>query len=352
MRLVALEEGEAATGPGTTGRDEVEAALRAHLCRCTGWQSIVEAALSALGAPGTPSRERGAEHSSAASDGARRDPVLASWRAQLEGGSGQVSGPEAVLGRAGFADDTAPPGALVQLGTDAAPARRTCAPPAPASAGSRAGTARCRCPIRSRSRPARGRSRCRRRGRSPPMWSRTPAGAPPPECRLRPWPTAAPSAGSVPARRPTKPAAWPSARVGRRASSGGARTSCGRAPSAHRWRSRSRADGSGHVRVGRSAGSADLSAAPVPAPHPRPGPGDRGGADRRADRVGGSARCRLGRGPGRRGCVASACDTLRLVSSHHLGARGRPCRGRGRPRAEAGADGSRWTSGPVPCWTR
>ena len=49
----------------------------------------------------------------------RRDPVLASWRAQLEGTSLQASGTEAVLGHAGFADDTAPPDALVQLGADA-----------------------------------------------------------------------------------------------------------------------------------------------------------------------------------------------------------------------------------------
>ncbi len=48
--------------------------------------------------------------------------MLASWRAQIEGTSSQVSGTEAVLGHGGFADDTAPAGALVQLGADAAPA--------------------------------------------------------------------------------------------------------------------------------------------------------------------------------------------------------------------------------------
>jgi hypothetical protein len=60
--------------------------------------------------------------------------VLASWRAQLEGTSCQVSGTEAVLGRAGFADDISPSGALVQLGADAAPA--------PSIRAARAGTGR------------------------------------------------------------------------------------------------------------------------------------------------------------------------------------------------------------------
>ena len=49
-----------------------------------------------------------------------RDALLASWRAQTEGPAFQSSGPDVVLGDAGFADDTAPPGALVQLGADAA----------------------------------------------------------------------------------------------------------------------------------------------------------------------------------------------------------------------------------------
>ena len=49
-----------------------------------------------------------------------RDALLVSWRAQTEGPAFQSSGPDVVLGDAGFADDTAPPGALVQLGADAA----------------------------------------------------------------------------------------------------------------------------------------------------------------------------------------------------------------------------------------
>ena len=103
MRLAALEGGAARRG--TTGHD-IESSLRAHLCRCTGWQSIVEAAADAL------------EPHPVLAGGRRRDPVLAAWRAQLEGPAFQSSGPDVVLGGGGFADDSAPTDALVQLGAD------------------------------------------------------------------------------------------------------------------------------------------------------------------------------------------------------------------------------------------
>jgi len=109
MRLAALDGRRAGTRP--TRRD-VEAALRAHLCRCTGWQSIVEAASDALGVD-DPSRPPGP---------GRRDPLLAAWRSEVEGRSMQGTGPDVVLGGGGFADDSAPAGALVQLGADGAPA--------------------------------------------------------------------------------------------------------------------------------------------------------------------------------------------------------------------------------------
>ena len=82
----------------------VRTALAAHLCRCTGFQPIVEAALGALcGAP-LP---------------APRDPAAASARATLECGSRQVAGPDVVEGLAPFADDTAPADALAALGSAA-----------------------------------------------------------------------------------------------------------------------------------------------------------------------------------------------------------------------------------------
>ena len=103
MRLAALDEAGARRG---TSRRDVESSLRAHLCRCTGWQSIVEAAQDALGPVGGSSVQPA------------RNPVLAGWRAQLEGPAFQSSGADVVLGGGGFADDTAPPDALVQLGAD------------------------------------------------------------------------------------------------------------------------------------------------------------------------------------------------------------------------------------------
>ena len=98
LRLAALENGDR---PPT--RPAVELALLAHLCRCTGWQSIVEAGCIALGLTEAAPRPL-------------RDPLLATWRAQLEGPAFQSSGPDVVLGGGGFADDTAPADALVQLG--------------------------------------------------------------------------------------------------------------------------------------------------------------------------------------------------------------------------------------------
>ena len=117
LRLAAL-----ASGGRPITRDTIEGALRAHLCRCTGWQSIVEAAEQALGV--TPP-----------TDHPPRDPLLASWRAQLEGPQYQSSGPEVVLGGGGFADDTAPAGAVVLLGAGQAE-------PAPDLRAARAGTGR------------------------------------------------------------------------------------------------------------------------------------------------------------------------------------------------------------------
>jgi len=108
MRLAAL--GSAPPG-AVPSRHDVESALRAHLCRCTGWQSIVEAACRVLAVSDPPP---------GAGDGPLpRDPLLAAWRAQVEGPAFQSSGPDVVLGDGGFADDTAPPRALVQLGADA-----------------------------------------------------------------------------------------------------------------------------------------------------------------------------------------------------------------------------------------
>jgi xanthine dehydrogenase small subunit len=82
----------------------VRIALAAHLCRCTGFQPIVEAALGALCDAPLP---------------APRDLAASTARATLESGTTQTAGPDVVCGLAPFADDTAPPGGLVALGVGA-----------------------------------------------------------------------------------------------------------------------------------------------------------------------------------------------------------------------------------------
>lgn len=98
-RMVALAR------RGVPTEEKVRAALGAHLCRCTGFQPIVEAAMIALDPSATMP--------------APRDPTLASQRATLESGTSQRAGSEVVLGGGGFAADTAPTGTRVALATAA-----------------------------------------------------------------------------------------------------------------------------------------------------------------------------------------------------------------------------------------
>ncbi|MFQ5557173.1 MAG: hypothetical protein ACE5GB_06660, partial [Acidimicrobiales bacterium] len=81
-------------------------ALRAHLCRCTGWQPIVDAWVAFPNVD--PDRTAGSGRGGA-------DRVAADRRATLEGGSPQWTGPRVARGEGGFADDTAPPDALVAV---------------------------------------------------------------------------------------------------------------------------------------------------------------------------------------------------------------------------------------------
>ena len=94
LRLESLRR----RSPGADPRN----ALAAHLCRCTGWQTILEAAdVMASGAgPGA---------------GPPRDRAAAALRAAIEGGRPQAVGPHVACGEGGFADDTAPPDALVAV---------------------------------------------------------------------------------------------------------------------------------------------------------------------------------------------------------------------------------------------
>jgi aerobic-type carbon monoxide dehydrogenase small subunit (CoxS/CutS family) len=92
----------AALGPEPTPQ-QVETSLLAHLCRCTGWRTIVDAVCT----PPAPART-GALRPAVASGGPDR-------RSALEGGTPQRVGPDVVLGGGGFADDTAPDGCLVAV---------------------------------------------------------------------------------------------------------------------------------------------------------------------------------------------------------------------------------------------
>jgi len=93
MRLAGLD----ARSDGHRSRSATATALAAHLCRCTGWQTILEA-WEGFGAAAP-----------------ERDWAAAAQRAELEGGIPQEVGAAVSLGEGGFADDTVPEGALVAL---------------------------------------------------------------------------------------------------------------------------------------------------------------------------------------------------------------------------------------------
>jgi hypothetical protein len=96
VRLDALRE----RGVARDDLDHVERALLAHLCRCTGWRTILDAWWA---------------YDADATRGAGRDLERAAARASLEGGSPQRVGPNVALGGGRFADDTAPADALVAV---------------------------------------------------------------------------------------------------------------------------------------------------------------------------------------------------------------------------------------------
>jgi aerobic-type carbon monoxide dehydrogenase small subunit (CoxS/CutS family) len=87
---------------------DVEQALLAHLCRCTGWRTILDA-WDVATAPAT-----GAAHPALEAH-RNRDLDAATKRAEIEGGTVQRVAAEVALGRGGFADDTAPTDALVAV---------------------------------------------------------------------------------------------------------------------------------------------------------------------------------------------------------------------------------------------
>ncbi len=125
-----------ASGADHDDRDVAARALAAHLCRCTGWQPVVDAwvaygtALS-RNEPGDSSGDPEnvvspaplGEVTARPAAGGRlprrsrppRDWGRAARRATLEGRSAQSVGAHVALGEGGFADDTAPADALVAV---------------------------------------------------------------------------------------------------------------------------------------------------------------------------------------------------------------------------------------------
>lgn len=96
MRLAALAPDDLSDATA------VRRSLLGHLCRCTGWQPIVDAAIAA---------------GSAAPIGTDRDHAAADQRASIEGRTSQRVGTATALGRGGFADDERPADSAVALRT-------------------------------------------------------------------------------------------------------------------------------------------------------------------------------------------------------------------------------------------
>jgi aerobic-type carbon monoxide dehydrogenase small subunit (CoxS/CutS family) len=92
MRVAALH------AKGRADRVDLDRALAAHLCRCTGWETVYEACDATGSVPRAAAPRLGAAE-----------------RARLEGGVPQQVGVEVPVGGGGFADDTAPRDALVAV---------------------------------------------------------------------------------------------------------------------------------------------------------------------------------------------------------------------------------------------
>ncbi len=100
MRLAALR----GRADEPLAEESIGRGLAAHLCRCTGWRTIFDAARLVDGGDGG---DRGGAPV--------RDLTAAARRAALEGGNQQTAGPSVPSGEGGFSDDTAPADALVAV---------------------------------------------------------------------------------------------------------------------------------------------------------------------------------------------------------------------------------------------
>lgn len=103
--IVCRLEGLRSKNTATDDLDAVDRALAAHLCRCTGWQTIREAWSMVVSGSSVVEHERRED----------RNFEDASRRATIEGRSAQQVSAEVALGRGGFSEDTAPLDALVAV---------------------------------------------------------------------------------------------------------------------------------------------------------------------------------------------------------------------------------------------
>ncbi len=126
--IVCRFVGHERRGADLTDRATVDKALAAHLCRCTGWQTIREAAALAAASPSQRAvdlpaietiREAAAQAAAAPAEAQsglpERDLSAAARRASIETGGPQRSVPASVLGRFDFGADSAPPGTLTAV---------------------------------------------------------------------------------------------------------------------------------------------------------------------------------------------------------------------------------------------
>ncbi len=114
--IVCRFVGHERRGADLADRATVDKALAAHLCRCTGWQTIREAAAHAATPSQVSVRDPAATAAAPQSaDTTDRDPDAAARRASIETGGPQRSVPVSVLGRFDFGADGAPPSTLTAI---------------------------------------------------------------------------------------------------------------------------------------------------------------------------------------------------------------------------------------------
>jgi len=113
--IICRLEGARSRGVARGDQGSVERALAAHLCRCTGWRTIVDAWDSATARLDADTTARSEPLVAVRPWSEKRDLEAAGRRATIEGRAAQRVGTDVALGRGGFADDGAPADALAAV---------------------------------------------------------------------------------------------------------------------------------------------------------------------------------------------------------------------------------------------